>query len=60
MVAPVAQSFQQKLEETFGQGGFQAARGHGGITARIERGGIIRMGDSVRVLPSDPSFTEGT
>jgi len=44
----------QKLEETLGQGGFQAARGHGGITARIERGGIIRVGDSVRVLPSEP------
>jgi MOSC domain-containing protein YiiM len=41
----------QKLDETLGLGGFQAARGHGGITARIERGGVIRVGDSVRVLP---------
>jgi MOSC domain-containing protein YiiM len=42
----------QKLDESLGSGGFQAARGHGGITARVERGGLIRLGDSVRVLPA--------
>lgn len=40
----------QKLDETLGIGGFQAARGHGGITARVERGAIIELGASVRVL----------
>jgi MOSC domain-containing protein YiiM len=40
----------QKMDETLGPGGFQAVRGHGGITARVERGGVIRVGDQVRVL----------
>jgi MOSC domain-containing protein YiiM len=45
----------QKLDQTLGLGGFQAARGHGGITARVERGGTIRLGSTVRVLPSEPA-----
>jgi MOSC domain-containing protein YiiM len=40
----------QKLDETLGPGGFQAARGHGGITARIVQSGAIRVGDAVRVV----------
>ena len=40
-----------KLDELIGKGGFQAARGHGGITARIERGGTIRVGDRIQVVP---------
>jgi MOSC domain-containing protein YiiM len=43
----------QLMDETLGPGGFQAARGHGGITARVERGGTLRVGDSVRVLPAE-------
>lgn len=39
-----------KLDELIGPGGFQATRGHGGITARIERGGTLRVGDPVRVV----------
>ena len=39
-----------KLDTLVGPGGFQAARGHGGITARVERGGRLRCGDPVRVL----------
>jgi MOSC domain-containing protein YiiM len=39
-----------KMDETVAPGGFQAMRGHGGITASIERGGTIRVGDAVRAL----------
>ena len=30
--------------------GFQAMRGHGGITASVERGGILRVGDELHAL----------
>jgi MOSC domain-containing protein YiiM len=42
-----------KMDETIAPGAFQALRGHGGITARVERGGIIRIGDDVRALGAD-------
>lgn len=40
-----------KLEERLGLGTFQAMRGHGGITARVLQGGIIRLDDALRVEP---------
>jgi MOSC domain-containing protein YiiM len=40
----------QKMDEALGAGGFQAVRGHGGITARIVRGGVIHVGDAVHVV----------